>query len=82
MHGDGAVANIDLGVRLLLPGQRVLHPIFVVAIRVVFAGVSTSRLLAVGGSFGGLDAERLSVLRDSFSDLAKHSRASQQVSQL
>jgi len=71
VHGDSAVADIDLAVRFLLPGQRVLHPLFVVAIGVVFAGVSTTRLLAVGGSFGGLDAERLSVFRDSFSEFAK-----------
>ena len=49
------VAELRLAVRLLLPRQRVLHPVLVVTLREVLAGVCTSRLLAVGGRLGGLD---------------------------
>lgn len=39
----------------LLPGEGVLHPVLVVTVGVVLAGVGATRLLAVGGGGGGLD---------------------------
>lgn len=46
---DLAVLQVDLAVRLLLPCESVLHPVLVVTLGVVLAGVGTARLLAVGG---------------------------------
>src|SRR4051812_4810393 len=43
---DGAVAEVDLAVRLLLPGEGVLHPVLVVAVGVILAGVGATGLLA------------------------------------
>jgi len=40
--------------RLLLPAESVLHPVLVVALGVVLAGVSATRLLARSGGVGGL----------------------------
>lgn len=40
---------------VLLPCQGVLHPVLVVTVGEVLAGVSTTGLLSVGGSLGGLD---------------------------
>lgn len=40
---------------VLLPCEGVLHPVLVVTVGEVLAGVSTTRLLSVGGSLGGLD---------------------------
>jgi hypothetical protein len=54
---DGAVAELDLTLRIL-PGKGVLLPVLVVTLWVVLAGVSTTGLLAVGGSLSGLDTVR------------------------
>jgi hypothetical protein len=43
-------------VRRLLPAERVLHPVLVVALGVVLAGVGAARLLPVGGRDGRLGA--------------------------
>lgn len=51
---DLTVAELDLTVRLLLPGESVLHPVLVITVGEVLTGVSTTRLLAVGGGSGGL----------------------------
>ena len=51
---DVAVANVDLAMGLLLEGQGVLHPLIVVTLGEVLAGVGTTGLLAVGGGLGGL----------------------------
>lgn len=51
---NGAVAKLDLTVRLLLPGEGVLHPVLVVTVGVVLTGVGTTGLLTVGGGNGGL----------------------------
>jgi len=42
-------------VGVLLPCQGVLHPVLVVTVGEVLAGVSTTRLLSVGGGLSGLD---------------------------
>jgi hypothetical protein len=52
---DGAVAELGLSVGLLLPRESVLHPVLVVTVGVVLAGVGTTGFLAVGGALGGLD---------------------------
>lgn len=54
MTDDSSVANVDLGVWLLLPREGVLHPVFVVPIWEVLASVSTTRLLAIGSRFCSL----------------------------
>lgn len=54
VHGYGTIANVDLGLGLLLPGQTVLHPVLVIAIRVVLARVSSAGFLAIQRSFCGL----------------------------
>jgi hypothetical protein len=51
---NGTVTEVDLAVSLLLPGEGVLHPVLVVTVGEVLTGVSTTRLLTVGGSQGGL----------------------------
>jgi len=53
-RNDAPVCQINLAVRLLLVSQCVLHPVLVVALGEVFAGVSTTRLLAVGSGDSGL----------------------------
>lgn len=53
---DTAVPEVDLAVRLLLPAERVLHPVDIVTVRVVLAGVGATRLLPVGGRGGRLGA--------------------------
>lgn len=53
---DAAVRQVDLAVGLLLPAERVLHPVLVVAVGVVLAGVGAARLLPVGGGDGRLGA--------------------------
>ena len=53
--GNLAVAKLDLAVGLLLPCQRVLHPVLVITVGVVLTGVSTTRLLSLGSGLGGLD---------------------------
>ncbi len=68
---DAAVREVDLAVRRLLPAEGVLHPVHVVAVGVVLAGVGATRLLAVRGRGGSLGA----VSRSSASWLHTHSRA-------
>jgi len=51
---NGTVVKVDLAVGLLLPGEGVLHPLVIVTLGVVLTGVSTTGLLAVSGSDGGL----------------------------
>src|SRR5699024_1370847 len=58
---DLAVRQVHLLVRLLLEAERVLHPVLVVTVREVLAGVRTTRLLAGGGGSGGLNAEKFHV---------------------
>jgi hypothetical protein len=53
---DAAVRQVDLAVGLLLPAERVLHPVLVVALGEVLAGVGAARLLPVGGGDGRLGA--------------------------
>lgn len=53
---DGTVTELHLAVRLLLEGQRVLHPVVVVTLRVILTGMGTTGLLAVGSGNGGLSA--------------------------
>jgi len=53
--GDLAVTELNLAVGLLLPCQGVLHPVLVVTVGEVLTGVSTTGLLSLSGSFGGLD---------------------------
>ena len=52
---DGAVAELGLSVGLLLPRESVLHPVLVVTVGVVLAGVGAAGFLAVGGALGSLD---------------------------
>lgn len=52
---DLTVAELGLTVRLLLPGESVLHPVLVVTVGVVLASVGATRLLAVGGGLSGLN---------------------------
>jgi len=59
---DLSVGQVDLAVRLLLERESVLHPVLVVTVRVILAGVSTTRLLSVGSRLGGLDTIIMSVL--------------------
>lgn len=67
---DLAVGQIDLAVRLLLERQGVLHPVDVVTVGVVFTGVGTTRLLAVGGRGGGLGtADRQYIIKKSIAPL-------------
>lgn len=53
---DSTVAKVDLTVRLLLPGESVLHPVLVITLGVVLTSVGTAGLLAVGGGDSGLSA--------------------------
>lgn len=48
MTNNTAVTQLDLAVRLLLIGQSVLHPVVIVAVRIVLTGMSTTGLLSVG----------------------------------
>jgi hypothetical protein len=52
---NGAVAELGLSVGLLLPRESVLHPVLVVTVGIVLAGVGATGFLAVGGALGGLD---------------------------
>lgn len=45
-----SVAEIDLAMGVLLPCQGVLHPVLIIPLGEVLAGVGTTGLLAVGGS--------------------------------
>ncbi|KAI6755199.1 hypothetical protein HG531_004305 [Fusarium graminearum] len=58
---DLSVGQIDLAVRLLLERECVLHPVLVISVGEILAGVSTTRLLSVGGRLGGLDTIIMSV---------------------
>jgi hypothetical protein len=49
-------------VGLLLEGECMLHPVLVVSVGEVLTGVSTTRLLSVGGRLGGLNTIVMSVL--------------------
>src|SRR3954465_12971274 len=51
---DGTVAELDLTVGLLLPGESVLHPVLIVTVGVVLTGVGTARLLTGSGGSSGL----------------------------
>lgn len=51
---DGSVAQVNLAVGLLLPGEGVLHPVDIVTLGVVLTGVSTTGLLTVGSGSSGL----------------------------
>lgn len=55
---DGAVVQVDLAVGVLLPRKSVLHPVLVITLGEVLTGVSTTRLLAVGGGDSGLGTDR------------------------
>ena len=57
MHRHSPIANIDLAMRYLLPGQGVLHPVIIIAVGVVFTGVRAARFFAVRSGFGGLDTD-------------------------
>ena len=61
---DGTVAQIDLAVGLLLPGESVLHPVGVVTVGVVFTGVSTTGLLTVGGGGGSLGTKYIALKKN------------------
>lgn len=58
---DTPVAELNLTLGLLLEGQGVLHPVLVVSVGEVLAGVGTTRLLTVGSGNGRLGATSLSV---------------------
>jgi hypothetical protein len=51
---NSTVAELDVTVGLLLPCESVLHPVLVITVGEVLTGVSTTGLLTVGGSQGGL----------------------------
>lgn len=51
---DSTVGDFHRAVRLLLEGQSVLHPVLIITLRVVLAGMGTARLLAVSSGVGGL----------------------------
>ena len=51
---DRTVSEFDFAVRLLLPGQGVLHPVHVVPVGVIFASMSTTGLFTVRCCFSGL----------------------------
>lgn len=52
---DLAVCQVYLAVGLLLEAESVLHPVLVITVRVVLAGVSTTGLLSGGSGSGGLN---------------------------
>ena len=64
VHRYGPVAQVHLLMRLLLPRERVLHPFVVVAVGEVLACVRSSRFLAVGCCFGGLDPVIMMLARE------------------
>lgn len=70
---------------LLLEGQGVLHPVNIVTVGVVLAGVGTTRLLAVGSGGGGLGAGAVSKCSKSIRESRgkrKNIRASEQIPEL
>lgn len=56
--------------RLLLPAERVFHPVLVVTVGVVLAGVGTTRLLPVGSGSGSLGT--VSFVSVKFSNSPSH----------
>lgn len=48
------VGQVDLAVGLLLPAERVLHPVVVVTIREILTGVGTTGFLSGSGRGSGL----------------------------
>lgn len=56
---NSAVGQLGLALRLLLEGQGVLHPVLVVSLGVVLAGVCATRFLSGGGGLGSLNAKIL-----------------------
>ena len=61
---NGTVAQLDLAVGLLLPGQSVLHPLLVVTVGVILTGVSTTGLLTSGSGSSGLGTVRFMLAID------------------
>lgn len=57
-----SVAKLDLVTALLVPREGVLHPVDVVTLGVVLAGVGTTRLLTGGSTVGGLHGASEQVL--------------------
>lgn len=55
---NSTVAELDLAVGLLLPGESVLHPVLVITVREILTGVGTTRLLTVGGGGSSLGTIR------------------------
>jgi hypothetical protein len=53
---DSSVSDVDLAVWFLLPCERVLHPVDIVTVGEIFAGVGAAGFLSLRCSFGGLDA--------------------------
>lgn len=58
---DRPEGQVDLAVGLALPCQSVLHPVLIITLGVVLAGVGTTGLLAVSSRDGGLSAVNSSV---------------------
>lgn len=56
---DLTVRQVDLAVGLLLEGEGVLHPVDVVTVGEILAGVGTTRFLTVSGSGGSLGAVKM-----------------------
>ena len=67
MSDDTAVGQIHVAMGLLLETQSVLHPVDIVTVGVVLAGVSTTRLLPVGGGGSGLGAVEFGQYNSSWS---------------
>lgn len=60
--GDNtAVGQVHLAMGGLLEGEGVLHPVLIISVGVILARVSATRLLAGGGSGGGLCTKSQSV---------------------
>ena len=49
VHRHAAVADINLAVRLFLPSERMLDPLVVVALRIIFTCVCSTRLCPICG---------------------------------
>jgi hypothetical protein len=58
---DAAVAEVDGALRLLLETESVLHPVLVVALGVIFAGVRATRLLSRSSRDSSLCTKKASV---------------------
>lgn len=55
---NSTVAELDLAVGLLLPGESVLHPVLVITVGEILTGVGTTRLLTVGSGGSSLSTIR------------------------